>query len=367
MKTKKITFISLPGYHYYNPTYNDNVFGGAELQIYLITSELAKYPRYKINVLVTNDNKEKKEIIKNIKVTQAFNAKKYKTEIIRSYKLYKSLKNEKPDLIFKRGHGKSLIVTALYKLLHPKVKIIYNIASILDINDQRFKGFFGKLTFLAMKLVDVIIVQTQDQYNLLNNKNKKKVPENGIIRNIYNYDNITEKKGGEYVLWVSRCTKIKKPELFLKLVKKFPNSNFVMISPRTDKELWAKIEQKTKKINNLKFIESVPYKEIGEYFKKAKIFINTSTHEGYPNTFLQSAETNTPILSLNVNPDKILDKYKIGINCKDDFKLMESYLNKLLKNKGFYNGFLNNGKTFLKAEHDKNSIFKKFLNIFDNL
>jgi glycosyltransferase involved in cell wall biosynthesis len=251
--------------------------------------------------------------------------------------------------------------------LHPKVKIIYNIASILDINGQRFKGLFGKLSFLAMKFVDIILVQTQDQYNLLNKKRQKKVPTDGMIRNIYEYQDNTNKEERKHILWVSRCIKIKRPEIFLSLAKNFPNEKFIMICPKSDIELWNKISQETNKYRNLKFIESVPYKEIGKYFKEAKIFVNTSTHEGYPNTFLQAAETNTPILSLSVNPDKLLDKYKIGLDCKNNYNLMEETLNRLLKDRSLYNRLSQNSEIYLKKEHNKDINFNKLLKILDNI
>lgn len=50
----------------------------------------------------------------------------------------------------------------------------------------------------------------------------------------------------------------------------------------------------------------------------AKVFVNTSTVEGYPNAFVQSMIGATPILSLNVDPNGILHEQHLGI-CADGY------------------------------------------------
>ncbi len=366
MKTKKITFISLSGYHYFKQGGNGNSFGGAELQVYLLSSELAKNEKYQVSVLVAAEKQKKIETINNIKLIKVSSIKK--NSLFKNFfSIYKALRIEKPDIIYKRGHGKSLLICALYKLLNPKVKIIYNLANILDINGQRFKGFWGKISFLAFKFVDIIIVQTQDQYNLLNQSDKKKVPTNGLIRNIYEYNEDEFKKNPEFILWVSRCVKVKRPEIFLNLVKKFPDEKFIMICPKLDIKLWQKTQKEALNYKNLQFIESIAYTKINQYFKKAKVFINTSSYEGYPNTFLQAADTGTPILSLSVNPDNLLEKYQIGIDCKNDCSLMKEALKRLIEDPSVYNRFSKNGKKYLQEIHNKNNNFNKFLNILETL
>lgn len=361
MKTKKICFISLNGYSYYNKSIKLPTFGGAELQTYLLSKELAKNKNNKISVLVSGNEKQI-EYYNNIKILKI----KKKKSLLYLIDFYKTLKKEKPQFIYKRGIGKTLFMCIIYKLLNPRAKIIYHVASTLDINGQRFKGFLGKLLYISFKLSDILIAQTNEQLNILSNRDKKRVAKCGIIRNIYRYNEEKFIKNGKFILWVSRCVDIKRPSLFLKLAAEFPKEKFIMICPKFDLNLWQKIKKESLNFKNITFIESISFNEINSYFKEAKVFINTSSHEGYPNTFLQSADTKTPILSLSVNPDDLLTKYKIGIYCKNDINKLKKELNKLLNSKEYYDNFSSNGLKYLKEVHDIKSNVNKFQNIINN-
>jgi glycosyltransferase involved in cell wall biosynthesis len=60
----------------------------------------------------------------------------------------------------------------------------------------------------------------------------------------------------------------------------------------------------------------VAWQDIGRFFEDAKLFVNTSTYEGFPNTFVQAAMQATPILSWAVDPDGVLTRHRIGY-CAD--------------------------------------------------
>ena len=64
--------------------------------------------------------------------------------------------------------------------------------------------------------------------------------------------------------------------------------------------------------------------------RTAKILVNTSTAEGFPNTFLEAGLTQTPILSLKVNPDNFISKYKCGVIASNNQKDLEKRLSNLL-------------------------------------
>jgi len=157
----------------------------------------------------------------------------------------------------------------------------------------------------------------------------------------------------KYILWVSRADKWKRPELFIKLTDKFPTIKFLMIcSKGKDKNYWNQIYFKAKKRKNIKFYEFIPFHKIDKTFNKAKIFINTSTFEGFPNTFIQSLLNGTPIISLNVDPDDFLILNKCGFNCKDDFKKLVKYLKLLLDDDKLYFKYSKNGYDFVKENND---------------
>ena len=145
------------------------------------------------------------------------------------------------------------------------------------------------------------------------------------------------------------------------LAKEFPNEKFVMIMPKSsDVVLWKKIFDESKKIKNLKLIEKVPFNKIQKYFNKAKVFVNTSESEGFQNTFIQACIAKTPILSLKINPDNFLNKFKCGLCCCDDMKRFKERLEKLLNNRKKYKSLKNNCLKYVKKNHDIKKIIGRW-------
>ena len=60
--------------------------------------------------------------------------------------------------------------------------------------------------------------------------------------------------------------------------------------------------------------------DVGRFFEEAKLFVNTSTYEGFPNTFVQAAMQAVPILSWSVDPDGVLARHGIGVCAGESFE-----------------------------------------------
>ena len=64
----------------------------------------------------------------------------------------------------------------------------------------------------------------------------------------------------------------------------------------------------------MKVVGFVKPSEVIEYFKAASVFINTSTSEGFPNTFLQAWQCEVPVVSLAVDPNEVITEYGLGFH-----------------------------------------------------
>ena len=142
-----------------------------------------------------------------------------------------------------------------------------------------------------------------------------------------------------------------------------------MICPSvTGKEEYhKKIKKMAKKIKNLIFIDKVPFNEIQNYFNDAKIFVNTSEHEGFPNTFLQAGIGKTPILSLNVNPDNFIKKYDCGFCCDGNFDKCVENADILIDNKVQWKNKSENVFKYVAENHDIHRNVKNLVTLMYNL
>ena len=80
--------------------------------------------------------------------------------------------------------------------------------------------------------------------------------------------------------------------------------------------LRARILERAGGLPNVTVREDVPLSDVGHFFEEAKLFVNTSAYEGFPNTFIQAALHGAPILSCCVDPDRVLAERRIG-SCAD--------------------------------------------------
>jgi glycosyltransferase involved in cell wall biosynthesis len=169
------------------------------------------------------------------------------------------------------------------------------------------------------------------------------------------------------VLWVGRSTHLKRPELFIKLAESTPNEMFAMVCQEaTDDENYAALMAQAKEVENLQFIERVPFSEIDSYFQRAKVFVNTSDSEGFPNTFVQACNCATPILSLKVDPDGFITKHNCGIGCNGNWQRMLDSLKVMLAEK-HYVKLGENARKYAEAHHDITKIVEIYKTMFAEL
>jgi glycosyltransferase involved in cell wall biosynthesis len=124
------------------------------------------------------------------------------------------------------------------------------------------------------------------------------------------------------LLWVGRCQHIKRPHLFLDLVERLPEARCEMICPREDEQLWNTVSGRAQTLPNLIFRERVPYSEIQERYDRARFLVSTSEAEGFPNVMIQAAQGGAGILSLELDPDGLIETFGAGFCALGDFDLL---------------------------------------------
>jgi len=364
----KVCIISHFGYPLYNEDSSLQFGGGSEVQLYLLSKEFIKNINVEVNVITgdyggNNDHTEKLDKIKLYKILPLkrnfFNYFKFLFNL--SFYLIKI----NPDIVIQRSVSVTTGLTAAYCLLFRK-KFIYSIANKTDVDSSK-KGLIFKIFRFGLKHADYVIAQNNEQMDLLkkiklNNPSQALVLKSGYpIRK--SEIEITNKSD---ILWVGRAVNWKRPELFLKLALIFKNHNFKMICTKyVDQQYWENLKNLTESIPNLKFFEFVKFSEIKDYFKKAKVYINTSLYEGFPNTFLQAFRYKTPAISLNVNPDNIFEEYNLGYYCNDNFELLKEKLSELIQNSALQEMIGRNAYSYVSKFHDIEIIGKQWIKVIN--
>ncbi|MBD3196709.1 MAG: glycosyltransferase [Candidatus Lokiarchaeota archaeon] len=360
-KKIRVCFFSHFGYALYNPK-SKILFGGAEVQLYLISKMLSKLDLFDIHIILGYNNF-------NLFKIQKFNKIKLhlslpiKSNIINQsigvINLFLTLAKINPDVIIQRGGSIPTGLIALFSKIFRK-KFIFSIAHKNDVikggKDFPIQIFYN----FGLKNCNYIIAQSRDQISLLEEEKCLSNRNIKLIKSGYDLGSF-QKEEKDFILWVGRAVYWKRPYLYLKLARDIPDENFVMICPLfEDKELFDNLKQEAQEISNLTYIDYVPFNHINQYFESAKIFINTSIKEGFPNTFIQASKNGTPILSLKVDPDNILDRYEIGHSFNDDYNRLKGRIITLLKENQKYSKLSNNCFQYAKRNHNIKKISDKW-------
>jgi glycosyltransferase involved in cell wall biosynthesis len=353
-------------YSLLNQDSKEPLIGGAELQFTMIAKKLIH--DFDISFAVYDHGQKSPEKIEGIDIFKLYSTldfpKKNYLKIL--YSTFKALKNANSNIYLTRSGRIPPAIIALYCFINRK-KFVYSFASDIDVDLDTFNFLELILFKFALNRANLLFTHTNFQ--------KEKLKENFghnsfIIKSACKLENNSNKKNKKLrILWVSTIRRQwKNPELYLKLASEFPDIQFIMIGgpDAEDPDFYAEIEKKCHNIHNMDFIGFVPYNEITHYFSKASIFVNTSSVEGLPNTFLQSWGHCIPVLSINVNPDNILTDYNLGFHSKT-FENMIDDLKNLIEDENLRNIMGNNGRKYVEKEHNIKIITNKYKKLLKSI
>lgn len=351
----------LKAYPLFNPEI-ETVFGGAEVDFYNIATELARDGNYKVSFIVADYGQKRAEVRESVTLLRSVDF--HKNLISASIRLWRALRTADAQIYVRELCSAVTTEVALFCKRYGR-KFVYRTASAVECDGTylRENFFHGKGFVWSLRHADAVIAQNENDARNLSASTGVCAQ---VIRNAYRLPTLAEPEK-DTILWVGRSAAVKCPQLFLKLAKQMPQQQFIMICQRaTDDTRYDELIARAKQIKNLEFIPRVPFNKIHEYFLRAKVFVNTSSYEGFPNTFIQACKCAAPILSLNVNPDDFLNKHTCGISCNGDWQRMVDSLKFLLEDERYVQ-MGENGKKYVEENHDVTKIIQQYKTLFEKL
>jgi glycosyltransferase involved in cell wall biosynthesis len=357
-KPVKVCFVAPKAYPLFNPDVN-GVFGGAEVDLYTLATELAKDENFEVSFTTADYGQNSFEYLDGVKVIKSLNFAQ--NPLAGAVKIWEALKDADSDIYFQESTSAGTFLVGLFCRLHNKA-FIYRTAHRNDCDGTYLKRHFfaGKGYCWALRHAKQVIVQ--NEYDVEDIKRTTGVDSVAIA----NAQQLPEQKSvsRDSILWVGRSAGFKRPELFLKLARHFPQENFVMICQHaTGDESYEELMKEAFAIENLDFIRRVPFFEIDPYFSKAKLFVCTSSGEGFPNTYIQACKHAVPILSLKVNPDGFLERHECGLCAGGDWeKFLENF--QVLSQRSEAERYGRNARHYAEQNHDIIKIIQRYKELF---
>jgi hypothetical protein len=344
----------------------ERVSGGAELQVALLAGELA---RRGLNVVVAGGDvgQPDREVHQGVMTR---NGGRFQTggllDAVRALpKIWRILSEEKPSHVFVLGWTTWLWILML---LRPwfgfRLGFICGLDTEVNGEFRRENPVRGWFFEKGVAGSDFRFAMTEDQARHFAAAGQS----SSLYRNLILPRTFApEGEKSVDLLWVARCQPIKRPMLFLDLVSRFPELQCEMICPREDEVLWNEVAKRAAMLPNLVFREKVPYHEIQGHYDRARIFVNTSTFEGWPNSFIQSGLGRTALASLDVNPDGLFQRYGLGCFGEGDFERLVLGIRELVFDPGALTRAGDECARFVEELHDNTRNVDLFLNALPTL
>lgn len=223
------------------------------------------------------------------------------------------------DIYYQRGADMHTGVVAAFCRRHGK-RSVFAGASNADFFPDKPWIRYGRDKWLfeyGLRNVGGVVAQNAAQQQLCRTHYDRDAT---LIRSCYPApDAQADPAGG--VLWVGTIRNIKSPERFIELARLLPEHRFTMIggpggSDGESLRYYESIRHQAKMLPNLAFLGFVHPADVEQYFDRARVFVNTSDTEGFPNTFLQAWARGMPTISL-FDPGSVEDGQPVCSRARD--------------------------------------------------
>lgn len=272
------------------------------------------------------------------------------------------------DIYYQRAAGMLTAVVAAFCRRRHK-KSIYAGASDhdflpgrQDIRYRRDRWLFER----GLLRIDRLVVQNptqqaycRDHYGLAST----------LIASCYELPADARPGGGDIILWVGSMHRNKRPEIFLDLARRLPQRRFVLIGGpgggQGDAEFFAGIRQAASALPNVECTGFLPLPEVEPYFDRAAVLVNTSTHEGVPNTFLQAWARGIPTVALVDTGARLGDTpvYRTARDTKD----MAAEIERLFSDEIYRRRSTTRCREYFTRMHSPAGVLAQYARLFDEL
>lgn len=357
----RVCFIAPKAYPLFNPAIT-TVFGGAEVDLYLLATELARDANFAVSFITADYGQAAVENYGGVQVLKSLDFRG--NALAGAWRVWQALRRADADVYLLETASWGVVLALLFCKRYRR-RMVYRTAAAGEANGnyRRRHPWLGVAFDWVLRRADIVLAQNEEDRE---NLERRLGLEALVIPNGHVIPAEVERRR-ETILWVGRSDPIKRPKEFIDLAQKFPKERFTMICQRaTGDDDYEELKATAGKVKNLEFIARVPFAEVEFYFQQAKVLVNTSWTEGFPNTFVQAAKCGAAILSLAVNPDGFLEKYDCGRACGGDFDRLISSLGELITENRF-SKYGENGRKYAAERHDIINIVEEYKFFFRKL
>jgi glycosyltransferase involved in cell wall biosynthesis len=335
--------------------------GGAEYQIEQLIDALARSDEYEVHYLTHFvDERARNRSYQVSRIGSGGPIPRF-GYLMEARSLYRKLRDIDPCIIYQRVACAYTGICAFYSRRHA-TPLLWHVAHDTEVTRQSLDrarnivrlGLEQWAIEFGAKHATRIVVQTRHQAHLLQ-KNYARAAD-AVVANFHPPAAETiDKSGPLTVVWIANLKPWKQPEVFVRLANSLSSCSevrFVIVgAPAATSGRWQlALMQAIENAPNLQYLGQKSHAEVNELLARSHIFVNTSVHEGFPNTFIQAWLRDVVVVSLQVDPDQLLEGRGVGIVAHSESGLVTA-VRGLIDNPDVRAAYLERGRVHAIEHH----------------
>jgi glycosyltransferase involved in cell wall biosynthesis len=311
------------------PTHWSVAMGGAEYQCKLLSEHLLSDGRFEVHCLskrVAVDTPQAGYITHCFGRQRQLAARAY---FLDALALWRTLDAVRPDVIYQRGASGLTWASARWARNH-SVRLVWHAAADVDLAPswgwawlrRPMSGLDRLFARQGVRRAHAVVVQKKEQQVWAATRLGR--GDAVVIPNFHPVPLAVSAAGSQpkseknqpTVVWIANFKTLKRPEHFVELARQLSDGHtqFLMMgSPSGDAAYMHRFEQSLQGVGGLRYFGSQTQAQVNRWLERASLLVNTSDYEGFSNTFIQAWMRGVPVISLNANPDGLLDGERCGL------------------------------------------------------
>jgi glycosyltransferase involved in cell wall biosynthesis len=167
------------------------------------------------------------------------------------------------------------------------------------------------------------------------------------------------------VLWVGSYRPVKRVEGLIEIASALPRLRFALVGGKHGDaaDYYARVSAAARTLPNVTVHGPVPYQQVGSLFDRARLLVNTSTMEGFPNTYLQAWMRGIPVAT-TFDPDGVVQRERLGVAADDPASLIPA-IEALLADEGVRRSGATRIRAFALGEFSAPTVVRRYLNLLE--
>ncbi len=319
MRSRKICIVAMDAYGLLSGEGDLKYIGGETVQ-HVLLARAWRDMGHEVSMIAFDDGQGARRVIDGITVHAAHKRNAGIPGIRffhpRASKLFSALMAADAEVYYQSPAGAYTGITAWFCRMTGR-QFIFRVASDSDCEKEHSRIDLWRdrrLYEYGLRRANLVAAQTDHQARMLMENHRIEARVVNMMVESPHRGAASVKKDID-VLWLGNLRSLKRPELVLELARQLPDVQFTLAGGPCP-FAWGytyfdDVKAAAARLPNVSMPGGIRYSDSGEWFDRARIFLNTSSIEGFPNTFLQAWIRGVPVVSF-FDPDGLIRRLQLG-------------------------------------------------------